>query len=64
MRAFLSISTSFVVWFSVPYVFSDDPVNLSESLKGRLVGIEEMSIVEVELTGDPEYFVFYHSASW
>ena len=64
MRAFLSISTSFVVWFSVPYVFSDDTVNLSGSLKGKLIGVEEVSIVEVELTGDPQYYVLYHSASW
>ena len=64
MRAFLSVSASLVVWYSVSYAVSDDLVSLPESLKGKLIGIDEVSIVEGELTGDPEYYVLYHSASW
>ncbi len=37
---------------------------VAESLKGKLVKIENGEAVEATLSGDPEYYVLYHSASW
>ena len=33
-------------------------------LKGKLIGLKEGNIADAELSGNPEYYVFYHSASW
>lgn len=33
-------------------------------LEGKLVGLVDGAITEIELTGDPEYFVLYSSASY
>ena len=41
---------------------SDDKV--AAVLKGKLIGLKEGAIVDAELTGNPEYYVLYHSASW
>ena len=41
---------------------SDNEV--AAALKGKLIGLEEGGIVDAELTGNPEYYVLYHSASW
>jgi len=41
---------------------SDDKV--ASALKGKLIGLKEGGIVDAELTGNPEYYVLYHSASW
>lgn len=37
---------------------------VAEALDGKLVKIEGDSATEATLSGDPEYYVFYHSASW
>ncbi len=37
---------------------------VATALKGKLIAQEDGKIVEAELTGDPEYYVLYHSASW
>ena len=38
--------------------------SIADSLKGKLVAAKDGEIVDVELKGDPEYYVLYHSASW
>tara|TARA_R110002096_G_scaffold16106_10_gene54998 strand:- start:8849 stop:9046 length:198 start_codon:yes stop_codon:yes gene_type:complete len=43
---------------------SADSSKVAEALNGKLVKIEGDSAVEATLSGDPEYYVFYHSASW
>lgn len=37
---------------------------VSDQLKERLIGVENGKIVDFELSGTAEYYVFYHSASW
>jgi len=39
-------------------------IDIPSELDGKLIAAENDEIVEAELTGDPEYYVFYHSASW
>lgn len=39
-------------------------LDVAALLKGKLVGLVDGSVTDVELTGDPEYFVLYSSASW
>jgi len=37
---------------------------VASALSGKIVHIENGNAVPAEITGDPEYFVLYHSASW
>ena len=37
---------------------------VSTVLQGKLIGLKDGGIAEAELTGSPEYYVLYHSASW
>jgi hypothetical protein len=37
---------------------------VAASLKGKLIGLKGGDIADAELTGNPEYYVLYHSASW
>ena len=37
---------------------------VSTALQGKLIGLKDGGIAEAELTGSPEYYVLYHSASW
>lgn len=39
-------------------------LDVAALLKGKLVGQVDGSVTDVELTGDPEYYVLYSSASW
>ena len=41
-----------------------EAVDIAASLKGKLVALQGDEVVDAELTGDPEYYVLYHSASW
>lgn len=41
-----------------------ETVDVAASLKGKLVALKGDEVVDAELTGDPEYYVLYHSASW
>lgn len=41
-----------------------DTISLSELLRGQLIELSDGEIIDAELRGSPEYFVFYHSASW
>ena len=37
---------------------------VAETLKGKLVKVKGGAATDYELTGNPEYYVIYHSASW
>ncbi len=37
---------------------------VSAALKGKLIGLKDGKIAEAQLTGNPQYYVLYHSASW
>lgn len=37
---------------------------VSGLLKGKLIGLKDGEIAEAQLTGKPQYYVLYHSASW
>ncbi|MCP4847881.1 MAG: hypothetical protein GY899_08045 [Verrucomicrobiaceae bacterium] len=37
---------------------------VSAALEGKLIGLKDGGIAEAKLTGRPEYYVLYHSASW
>ncbi|MFP6874822.1 MAG: hypothetical protein VCA55_15080 [Verrucomicrobiales bacterium] len=37
---------------------------VSAALKGKLIGLKDGEIAEAQLTGNPQYYVLYHSASW
>jgi len=37
---------------------------VSAALKGKLIGLKGGEIAAVQLTGNPQYYVLYHSASW
>ena len=37
---------------------------VAKGLNGKLVKIEGGKAKEATLAGDPQYYVFYHSASW
>ena len=43
---------------------ADEKKSIADSLKGKLIEVKDGEIVDVELKGDPEYYVLYHSASW
>jgi len=43
---------------------AEETVDIPAALDGKLVAAQDGSIVEATLTGDPEYYVLYHSASW
>ena len=34
------------------------------ALKGKLIGLKDGEIAAAQLTGNPQYYVLYHSASW
>ena len=37
---------------------------VANALKGKLVKVADDKVADYELTGAPEYYVLYHSASW
>lgn len=37
---------------------------VAEKLKGKLIQVKDGEVVEAAITGAPEYYVLYHSASW
>ena len=37
---------------------------VATKLKGKLVSLQEKKLADHELKGEPEFYVFYHSASW
>jgi hypothetical protein len=37
---------------------------VSAALKGKLIGLKDGEIAAAQLTGNPQYYVLYHSASW
>ncbi len=37
---------------------------VAEKLKGKLIQVKDGEVVEAALAGEPEFYVFYHSASW
>ena len=42
----------------------ENKIAVSEELKGRLMVVADGKVVDFDLSGDPEYFVLFHSASW
>ncbi|MEO0445319.1 MAG: hypothetical protein AAF191_04505 [Verrucomicrobiota bacterium] len=43
---------------------SEEASAVATALSGKLIKLAEGDAVTAEVAGDPEYFVFYHSASW
>jgi len=43
---------------------AEESADIPAAFEGKLVAAQDGEIVEAELTGDPQYYVLYHSASW
>ena len=77
-RAAISIAAVSVIAINQPSTAKAEPAKgkstestakkvtdkVSGALKGKLIGLKDGEIAEAQLTGNPQYYVLYHSASW
>lgn len=49
---------------TAPSAAQNSSSSVAATLNGKLVKLQNGAAVAAAIQGDPEYFVFYHSASW
>ena len=60
----LAAFAAFTLGTATSALAEQEAVDIAASLKGKLIALQGDEVVDAELTGDPEYYVLYHSASW